>query len=85
MRYKETGQVHMDFHRTTNGTIAYLRKTYGEEFLDAVFRRTARDVYRSIRQDLLRGDPSSSSSTGLTSPTARAANTPSSAPMERSR
>ncbi len=57
MRYKETGQVHMDFHRTTNGTIAYLRKTYGEEFLDAVFRRTARDVYRSIRQDLLRGDP----------------------------
>ena len=57
MRYRETGQVHLDFHRTTNGTIAYLRKTHGLEFLDEVFRRTARDVYRSIREDLLRGDP----------------------------
>jgi len=56
MRYRETGQVHMDFHRTTNGTIAYLRKEYGLEFLDEVFRRTARDVYRSIHEDLKRGD-----------------------------
>ena len=32
MSYKETGHVHMDFHRTTNGTIAYLRKTYGEAY-----------------------------------------------------
>ena len=57
MRYKETGQVHMDFHRTTNGTIAYLRENYSDEFLDETFRRTARDVYRSIREDLLAGDP----------------------------
>lgn len=57
MRYKETGEVHLDFHRTTNGTIAYLRKKYGEAFLDETFRRTARDVYRAIREDLLRGDP----------------------------
>ena len=57
MRYRETGEVHMDFHRTTNGTIAYLRKTYGEKFLDEVFRRTAQDVYRSIHADLKRGDP----------------------------
>ena len=56
MRYQETGEVHMDFHRSTNGTIAYLRRTYGEEFLDETFRRTARDVYRSIREDLLNGD-----------------------------
>jgi len=47
----------MDFHRTTNGTIAYLREHYGDEFLDETFRRTARDVYRSIREDLLAGDP----------------------------
>ena len=58
MRYQETGQVHLDFHRTTNGTIAYLRKTYGDEFLDETFRRTGRDVYRSIHEDLERGDPS---------------------------
>lgn len=57
MRYKETGEVHMDFHRTTNGTIAWVRKTHGEKFLDDVFRRTAQDVYRSIHEDLKRGDP----------------------------
>ena len=58
MRYRETGQVHMDFHRTTNGTVGYLREKYGEEFLDETFRRTARDVYRSIHEDLKRGDAS---------------------------
>jgi len=57
MRYRETGEVHRDFHRTTNGTIAYLRQTYGQDFVDEIFRRTARDVYRSIRDDLLAGDP----------------------------
>jgi predicted ArsR family transcriptional regulator len=57
MRYRETGEVHRDFHRTTNGTIAYLRQRYGQDFLDEVFRRAARDVYRSIRDDLLAGDP----------------------------
>ena len=57
MRYKETGQVHLDFHRTTNGTIAYLREHHGEEFLEEAFRRTARDVYRAIHDDLKRGDP----------------------------
>ena len=57
MRYKETGEVHMDFHRTTNESIAYLRKTYGEQFLDELFRRMAHDVYRSIHADLKRGDP----------------------------
>lgn len=57
MRYRETGQVHMDFHRTTNGTITYLRQKYGQEFVDDVFRRTARDVYRAIRDDLKRGHP----------------------------
>ena len=56
MRYKETGEVHMDFHRTTNGTIAWLRKTHGEKFLDDVFRHTAQEVYRSIHEDLKRGD-----------------------------
>ena len=56
LRYRETGEIHRDFHRTTNGTIAYLRKTYGDDFLEGVFRRTAQDVYRSIWNDLKRGD-----------------------------
>ena len=57
MRYRETGEVHMDFHRTTNGTIAYLRTQYGQDFLDGVFRRTSHDVYRAIHEDLKSGDP----------------------------
>jgi len=57
MRYREIGQVHMDFHRTTNGTIRYLRETYGVAFLDEIFRRTAHDVYKSIHEDLKAGDP----------------------------
>lgn len=57
MRYRDTGEVHLDFHRTTNGTIAYLRERYGVAFLDEVLRRTARDVYRAIRADLQAGNP----------------------------
>ncbi|MFP4028396.1 MAG: hypothetical protein ACLFWL_11455 [Candidatus Brocadiia bacterium] len=57
MRYRDSGEVHMDFHRTLNGTIKYLRENYGIEFLDQTFRRTARSVYRSIWEDLQRGDP----------------------------
>jgi hypothetical protein len=57
MRYREVGEVHLDFHRSLNGTIAYLRDNYGQELLDETFRRTARDVYRSIHEDLKRGDP----------------------------
>ena len=57
MRYRDTGEVHKDFHRGLNGTIAYLRKHHGEAFLDDLFRRMGRDVYRSIHEDLKRGDP----------------------------
>jgi len=57
MRYQETGEVHMDFHRSTNGTIAYLREHYGEDFLDDIFRRTAQQVYRAIHEDLKAGNP----------------------------
>jgi len=57
MRYHETGDVHLDFHRSMNGTIAYLRERYGIEMLDELLRRTAREVYRSIRDDLMAGNP----------------------------
>jgi hypothetical protein len=57
LRYHETGPLHRDFHRTTNGTIAYLRKTHGLRMLDAILRHVAQDVYRSIHEDLKRGDP----------------------------
>jgi len=57
MRYAETGEVHLDFHRIMNGTIAYLRKNYGEAFLDEILRTVAHKVYRAIHDDLKRGDP----------------------------
>jgi hypothetical protein len=57
MRYEETGEVHFDFHRTTNGTIDYLTTNYGRDFVDETFRRTARDVYRAIHDDLKAGNP----------------------------
>lgn len=57
MRYRETGNVHPAFYARLNVTIAFLRRQYGLEFLDETFRRAARDVYRSIRENLSRGDP----------------------------
>ena len=57
MRYQETGEVHLDFHRTMNGTIGYLRERYGIEMLDEILRRTAKGVYRAIRDDLMAGNP----------------------------
>ncbi len=57
MRYRESGQIHLDFHRTTNGTIAYLRERYGLKMVDEVMRRTAQNVYAAIRKDLMAGNP----------------------------
>lgn len=56
MRYQEDGEVHLDFHRTLNGTIRYIRETHGREVLDQTFRQTATEVYRAIHDDLKRGD-----------------------------
>lgn len=56
MRYRETGEVHLDFHRSINGTFSHLRKTYGQDLLDDTFRAMARDVYRAIHDDLKKGD-----------------------------
>lgn len=56
MRYRETGEVHKDFHLATNTTIQYVLRCYGEEFLRELFRRTAQKVYRDIYEHLRRGD-----------------------------
>ncbi len=55
MRYRDTGAVHLDFYRTLNATIAYICEKYGKEFLCETFRKTARGVYRSIREELMQG------------------------------
>jgi hypothetical protein len=56
MRYRETGEVHKDFHLGTSTTIAYVLDKYGEEFLAELFRRTAQRVYRDIHVRLKDGD-----------------------------
>ncbi len=57
MRYRETGNVHKDFHLATNTTIKYILTEYGMSFLREVFRRTAQRVYRVIYEALKSGDP----------------------------
>lgn len=57
MRYRETGELHKDFHGALNTTVDYVVKTYGREALREIFRRVGRDVYRSIHAGLLAGDP----------------------------
>lgn len=58
MRYKETGQVHLDFHGAVNTTVEYISKKYGLEALHEIFFATGRDVYKDIREHLRKDDSS---------------------------
>lgn len=56
LRYRETGELHRDFHGSMNAAVEYVGSRYGREGLRAVFKATAQDVYRSIREGLKAGD-----------------------------
>ena len=58
LRYQENNELHRDFHGTTNTTIEYIARKYGEDALKEILRKTGREVYRSIREKLARGDAS---------------------------
>ncbi len=58
MRYRESGEVHKDFHGALNTTIDYIATHYGEAALSDLFRKMGQDVYRSIHEKLKNGDPS---------------------------
>ena len=58
LRYQENNELHKDFHGTTNTTIEYIAGKYGEDALKMILRKTGREVYRSIREKLARGDAS---------------------------
>jgi len=58
MRYKETGQIHLDFHGAVNTTVEYISGKYGAEALHEIFFATGRDVYKDIREHLRKGDSS---------------------------
>ncbi len=56
MRYRDTGEVHKDFHLGTNKTINYILSEYGKDFLNELFKRTAGNVYRDIYENLKKGN-----------------------------
>lgn len=58
LRYQECNQLHKDFHGALNTTVEYISRRYGVAALRALFRRTGREVYASIRRKLSAGDPS---------------------------
>jgi len=58
MRYKDTGNLHLDFHGTVNTTINYIVKNFGADAIRKIFFNTGRDVYKSIREKLTKGDAS---------------------------
>ncbi len=56
MRYKDTGELHMDFHGATNTTIDYIVEHFGEDALTEIFSRVGKDVYKSIHEGLKNDD-----------------------------
>ncbi len=56
LRYRETGELHKDFHGSMNAAVEYVGSRYGREGLRQIFTATAQRVYRSIYEGLLRGD-----------------------------
>ena len=58
LRYQENNELHRDFHGTTSTTLNYIAEHFGVEALKTILRRTGRDVYKSIREKLARGDAS---------------------------
>ncbi len=55
MRYKETGELHLDFHGATYTTIKYILKHYGKDGLREIFRNTGTQVYKAINTELKEG------------------------------
>ena len=56
LRYRETGELHKDFHGSMNAAVEYVGSRYGRDGLRTVFRATAQRVYRSIYEGLKAGD-----------------------------
>ena len=56
MRYRETGELHLDFHGSTAITINHVVKNFGREALRQLMETMAKQVYRSIYQQLQAGN-----------------------------
>ena len=58
LRYQENNELHRNFHGSTDNAMRFVEKTCGLDALKEVLRTTGRDVYKSIREKLSRGDAS---------------------------
>jgi hypothetical protein len=58
MRYRETGELHRDFHGALNTTVEYIAKRHGRSALREIFFNVGQKVHRSIHEGLKRGDAS---------------------------
>lgn len=58
MRYREIGELHLDFYGATSTTISYIAKNYGEKALHEIFFAVGQKVYKSIHEKLKQGDAS---------------------------
>ena len=57
MRYREQGELHLDFHGATCTTIRYIREKYGMAALTELFHAMADQVYKQMHEKLRQGDP----------------------------
>ncbi len=58
LRYRETGELHKDFHGGTSLALDFVADRYGEEALTEILHNVGTKVYASIHAKLLRDDPS---------------------------
>ena len=58
LRYQENNELHRPFHGSLDNALRFVEKTCGIDGLKEVLRITGRDVYRSIREKLAKGDSS---------------------------
>ncbi|OGV51193.1 MAG: hypothetical protein A2X49_15475 [Lentisphaerae bacterium GWF2_52_8] len=58
MRYRENGELHLDFHGASYVTIKFILERFGNDALRQVLKKMAKEVYYSIYERLKKGDTS---------------------------
>ena len=58
LRYASGGELHRDFHASILDGANYMLDNYGEEALREVLFKTGTEVYKTLHEKLVAGDPS---------------------------
>ena len=58
LRYASGGELHRDFHASILDGANYVRDNYGDEALREVLFETGTQVYKTLHEKLVAGDPS---------------------------